>query len=47
MWNLLPESKVFENYLSTTPTNGIESSDVTFEEVLSMYVKSDFKECLT
>ena len=30
-----------------TPTNGIESSDVTFEEVLSMYVKSDFKECLT
>ena len=27
--------------------NRIESSDVTFEEVLSMYVKSDFKDCLT
>ena len=42
MWNLLPESNVFENYLSTTPKNQIESSDVTFEEVLSIY-ESDFK----
>ena len=45
MWNLLPESNVFENYRSTTPKNQIESSDVTFEEVLSIY-ESDFKECL-
>ena len=47
MWNLLPESNVFENYFSTSSKNRIESSDLTFEEVLSMYVKSDFKECLT
>ena len=44
MWNLLPESNVFENYRST-PKNRIESSDLTFEEVLSIY-ESDFKECL-
>ena len=47
MWNLLPESNVFENYSSTTSKNRIESSDVAFEEVLSMYVKIGFKECLT
>ena len=47
-WNLLPESNgYFENYHSTTLKNRIESSDVTFEEVLSIYVKRDFKEGLT
>ena len=40
-------TNVVENYLSTTPKNRIESSDVTFEEVLSMYVKINLKECLT
>ena len=45
---MTPESNVyFENYHLTTPKNRAESSDVTFEEVLAIYVKGDFKECLT
>ena len=45
---ITPESNVyFENYLLTTPKNRAESSDVTFEEVLPIYVKGDSKECLT
>ena len=45
---ITPESNVyFENYHLTTPKNRTESSDVTFEEVLGIYVKGDFKECLT
>ena len=45
---ITPESNVyFENYHLTTPKNRAESSDVTFEEVLPIYVKGDFKECLT
>ena len=44
---MVPLKKKLGRVTLTTPKNRAESSDVTFEEVLAIYVKGDFKECLT